>query len=125
MVFAFVACKKDYIDNRFTGTWECIKYSGYPVTQDALSPGNGNLIILSPTGEFKRMKHDTLVFRGTYSISMKSDCYISDLRPCLKIEGTDFDSGNFLAIEQATGWLSITTTTCMQDGGVAYYRKID
>src|SRR4051812_31421280 len=78
LLAAVYSCKKDNevktLKNEIVGTWELERQVGYSFNQP-LAPGNGRIIIFEEGGIFERKQHDTLVFRGNYSITRKKDCY--------------------------------------------------
>src|SRR5690348_8585126 len=80
-IFIF-SCKKDNemrsLKKEIVGTWEIEKFIGYPFTQPPYPPGNGQIIVIGDNGDFERRKHDTLVFKGHYSMRRKKDCYPGD-----------------------------------------------
>jgi len=126
-VLSFLACKKvNTSQENFTGTWEYIQTTtGYTVLNDALPAGNGNLIVLSSGGEFKRMKHDTLIYKGTYNIEMRSECYDKNLKPVLETSENFFNGNNrFMSIDPETGWLTLSVSKCINGGSTIYYRRV-
>jgi hypothetical protein len=125
LLIFFFSCKKHNeikaLKGEIIGTWELERVSGYPFNQPPLPPGNGVIIVLGEDGLFERKKHDTLVFRGSYSVKRKKDCYerSNDI-----ILSTNESSGNYDYIEMSDGKLSISSPNCLQDGGTAYYRRL-
>ena len=104
------------------GTWELEKVSGYPFNQPQLLPGNGRIIVLGEDGLFERKQHDTLVFRGSYTVRTKKDCYE---RNTDIIFSTDENlSGDYQYIETSDDKLLLSTPNCYQDGGTAYFRRV-
>lgn len=122
-----LSCKKDQeisdLKKTIVGTWEYETFSGYPFNFPVLPPGNGKMIIIGDDGSFKRMQHDTLVFSGSYALSKKNDCYS---RNSNIVFSTNKDpSGDFRYIDLIDGKLALSTPNCYQDGGTAYYRRVD
>lgn len=122
----FSSCKKDSelrsVEKEITGTWEFEKFTGYPFTQQPLPPGNGQLIIFGKNRSFERRKNDTLLFKGTFLLSKKRDCYESDTDV---IFSTTESSNTYQYIKVTDGKLTLSTPNCYADGGIAYYRKIN
>lgn len=122
-----VSCKKyeaeKQLKNEIVGTWEFERYVGYPFNQPVLPPGNGRMIIMGANGSFERKQHDTLLFKGKYSIQKKKDCYD---RPTDIIISTDDNAfGGYQYVETKEGKLTLSTPNCYQDGGTAYYRRVE
>lgn len=122
----FFSCKKDkeiqLLNQEIIGTWEFETFSGYPFTQPILPPGNGRIIVISGDGSFERKMHDTLVFKGNYTLQKKDDCY---KRENNIIFSTNESSPNdYQYIEVVGGRLTLSSPNCYQDGGTAYYRRV-
>ena len=120
------SCKKDNevktLKNEIVGTWELEKFVGYPFNQPPLPPGNGSIIVLGGDGSFERKQHDTLVFRGSYSVQRKKDCHERNSDIIFSTNTSSSDSYEY--IEMSDGKLLFSTPNCYQDGGVAYYRRL-
>ena len=122
-IFLLSACKKDkQLGQQFAGKWEFENFSGYPFNNNFQAPGNGNIIVLSTDGSFERRKFDTVLFRGTYSVTEKKDClsrthnwYFSTSESNSTDRYIDFEGNR----------LTFSTPNCFQDGGTAYYRKLE
>ena len=122
-----ISCNKPSQERRLereiVGTWEFERFIGYPFNQPTLPRGNGHLIIIGENGNFERKQHDTLLFKGNYSIQRKKDCYE---RPTDIIFSTNENSsGGYQYVETLDGKLTFSTPNCYQDGGTAYYRKVE
>lgn len=122
-----LSCKKDQeisdLKKTIVGTWEYETFSGYPFNFPVLPPGNGKIIIIGDDGSFKRMQHDTLVFSGSYALSKKNDCYSRNSN--IVFSTNEDPSGDFRYIDLIDGKLTLSTPNCYQDGGTAYYRRVD
>ena len=121
------SCKKNSdittLKNSIVGSWEFENFSGYPFTDRALPPGNGKIIIIGKDGSFKRMQHDTLVFSGSYALSKKNDCYQRNTN--IVFSTNENPSGDYRYVELVDGKLTLSTPNCYQDGGTAYYHRIE
>jgi hypothetical protein len=104
------------------GTWELERISGYPFNQPPFPPGNGRIIVLGEDGNFERKQHDTLVFRGNYTLRRKKDCYGRNADVIFSTDENSF--GDYQYIESSDGKLLLSTPNCYQDGGTAYYRRL-
>jgi hypothetical protein len=126
LLFSFCSCKKNNEVNTpkrdIVGTWELEKVSGYPFNQPPLLPGNGRIIVLGEDGLFERKQHDTLVFRGSYTVRTKKDCY--ERNTDIIFSTDENSSGSYQYIETSDGKLLLSTPNCYQDGGSAYYRRV-
>lgn len=105
------------------GSWEIEKFVGYPFTQPLYPPGNGQIIVLGADGRFERKKHDTLVFQGNYFLQRKKDC--SERNKDIIFWTTESSSSDYRYIDVEEGKLTLSTPSCWQDGGTAYYRRIE
>jgi hypothetical protein len=125
LLFTVCSCKKDKdiksLKKDIVGTWELEKVIG-AFSQPVFPPGNGQLIVLGKGGLFERKQHDTLIFRGTYTIGTKKDCY--ERNGDMIFSTNENSSGNYRYIEISDGQLSLSTPNCYQDGAVADYRRI-
>ncbi|MDN3656739.1 hypothetical protein QWZ08_13925 [Ferruginibacter paludis] len=126
LLVSFYSCKKDNgvgaLKRDVAGTWEFEKFVGYPFNQPALPSGNGQIVVLGEDGLYERKQHDTIVFHGNYLLRTKKDCY---QRSTDIIFSTDENSsGTYQYIEITDGRLLLSTPNCYQDGGSAYYRRI-
>ncbi|MBE7171953.1 MAG: hypothetical protein INR73_15300 [Williamsia sp.] len=123
----FVSCKKSsqarLLEREIVGTWEFERYSGYPFNQPILPPGNGRLIIIGKDGSFIRKQHDTLLFKGNYTIRRKKDCY--DRSTDIIFSTNETSADNYQYVETLDDKLAFSTPNCYQDGGTAYYRKVE
>jgi hypothetical protein len=118
------ACKKynevKTLENEIVGTWGLEKFVGYPFNQPILPPGNGSIIVIGEGGLFERKQHDTLVFRGRYSVRRKKDCHERDN----DIIFSTTESSSYSYVKISDGKLSLSTPNCYADGGTAYYRRL-
>ena len=126
-LFPFVmSCEKNnelkVIKEDIIGTWELEKFVGFPFTQPAFPPGNGNIIVIAEGGDFERRQHDTVLFRGIYSLGRKKDCY--ERNNDIIFSTNESSSGNYHYVDIENGKLSLSTPNCYQDGGTAYYRRL-
>ncbi len=126
VVLCICSCKKQkglrQLQKDIAGTWELAEYSGYPFNQPVYPPGNGNIIILDEYGGYIRMKHDTLVFNGSYRIEKKKDCYQRDND--MAFFTNENNSGTYQYVAMDSGRLTFSTPNCYMDGGTAYYRRL-
>lgn len=120
------SCNKDSevkrLKNKIAGTWELERFVGYPFNQPTLPPGNGNIIVLGEEGLFERKQHDTLVFRGSYSVQEKKDCYERKSNTIFSTSENSF--GDYQYVDISEGKLLLSTPNCYQDGGTVYYRRL-
>ena len=126
LLFSFCSCKKDSeakipkLD--IAGTWELERISAYPFNQPSFHPGNGQIIVIGNDGLFERKQHDSLVFRGNYTVARKKDCYERNTDIIFSTNENTF--GDYHYIETADGKLLLSTPNCYQDGGTSYYRRL-
>lgn len=78
-------------------------------------------MVLKDNYVFERRKHDTIVFKGKYSLKYKKDCYPgnSDI-----VFSTTESTYNIFYIDIENGKLLLYTPNCYQDGGAGYYRRL-
>jgi hypothetical protein len=121
----FFSCKKyqpeeTELSKQLIGSWEL----DHVITDAGNFPfasGNGNTISFLSGSVFERKQNDTVVFRGTYSLEKKEDCFPSDKNLILKTtENPDY----YQYIEVKDGKLLLSTPNCYADGGMSYYRKL-
>lgn len=116
-------CKKELnLRSQFAGKWEFENFSGYPFNNNYQAPGNGNIIVLTEDGQFERRKFDSVSFRGNYTVQKKKDCLPRET-DLLFVSTEPNGSERYIAIEN--GKLTLSTPNCYQDGGTAYYRRIE
>ncbi|MEP6746442.1 MAG: hypothetical protein ABJB86_01880 [Bacteroidota bacterium] len=116
------ACSKEKLEKKVTGMWELENFSGYPFNNNYQPPGNGNIILISSDGSFERRKHDTVTFRGAYSIKNKKDCYPRETNWFFS---TTEPNSTGMYIDTEDNKLTLSTPGCIQDGGTTSYRKLD
>ena len=125
LVLLLFSCSKELKEakNEIAGTWEYERFVGFPFNSPPLPPGNGNIIVIRKNGTFERKKHDTLLYSGSYKLEKKTDCYpghtdifFSSDEAAYMIEGY---------AEVTNDKLSISSSNCMLDGGILYYRRIN
>lgn len=120
-----LSCKKDNqfngLKKEIAGTWEIQRYSGYPFTQPIYLSGNGQIIVIGIDGSFERKKHDTLVFKGNYFLKKKKDCY--DRETDIIFQTNENEQISYVQI--VDGKLALSSSNCLQDGGTAYYTRIE
>lgn len=119
------SCKKDNLSglkDQFSGEWEYVRFAGYPFNSTPLPPGNGKIIVISRDGSFERRSHDTVTFKGRYSLEEKKDCYGDDKK--IFIITTEPYLGERATIELKSDSLFIGTSNCLADGGLSIYRKL-
>lgn len=115
------SCKKAAYEKKLSGTWEYEHFSGYPFTQPVLPPGNGNVIVLGSNGSFQRMKHDTLLFKGTYKLILQKDCD-GPKKWLFTTDDASFGSDRYVSVDENK--LYFNTPACYQDGGTTVYNRI-
>lgn len=127
MTLLILSCKKDHdisnLKSTIAGTWEYKTFSGYPFNFPVLPAGNGKTIVVGKDGSFKRFQHDTLVFNGSYTLREKKDCYKRNSNIVFSTTENSYD--NYWYIELNEGELTLSTPNCYQDGGTAYYRRVE
>ena len=119
------ACKKmDFSGFRdeIKGEWEYVTFFGYGVPRQVLPPGNGRIIEFGGDDGFKRRQHDTVLFKGTYSLQKKKDCY-GDV-PSIFLETNDPGFPNGYVVSRSGDSLFISTSNCLIDGGSSMYRRL-
>lgn len=104
-------CKKSnsikHLKTTFAGKWEYERYSGYPFTNTYSPPGNGQYIILGTNGSFERRLHDSLIFKGTYSLEEKPDCYPAASTTYFSTNESNYSTEGYIALD--SNKLTITT----------------
>lgn len=119
------SCKKmDFSGFRdeIKGEWEYVRFSGFGVPTPALPPGNGRIIEFGGDGGFKRRQHDTLLFKGTYSLQKKKDCFGEEKPVFVQTNDANFTNGYI--VSRIGDNLFISSPNCFVDGGSAIYRKL-
>ncbi len=104
------------------GEWEYVTFSGYVVPRPVLPPGNGRIIEFGGDDGFKRRQHDTVLFKGTYSLQKKKDCNGDATSIFLETNDPGFQNG--YVVSRSADNLFISTSNCLADGGSAIYRKL-
>src|SRR5918993_102883 len=78
LAICLIGCKKNQeisnLKDQVTGTWEAEKFISFDGTR-SFPPGNGMIIVLKKNDVFERRAHDTIVFKGKYTLKEKKDCY--------------------------------------------------
>ena len=102
---------------RKNNMWDCITpVSNFP-------QGNGNIIILSADGDYQRMKQDTILFSGNYTLHESKDCFARSSNYTFSTnENVTVTSYGYIAIENDK--LVFDTPNCFVDGGTTIYRRI-
>jgi hypothetical protein len=108
---------------KFAGKWELESSSSFPFSYNYLPPGNGNIIILGKDRNFERKKSDTLVFKGSFSIKFKPDCYPNGENALFFETSEPNSTGMYISIKADK--LTLSTSNCLQDGGISIFRKLD
>ena len=120
-----MGCKKNQeisnLKDQITGTWEIEKFIS-PDSIQTFPAGNGNIMVLKKNDVFERRKHDTLIFKGKYTLKEKKDCYPgnSDME-----FSTNESPYNKFYIDMENGKLLLSTPNCYMDGGTGYYRRLE
>jgi len=119
------ACKKDQVANlrnQISGEWEYVTFSGYPFLNNSLPPGNGKIIVIGKNGSFERRNHDTTIFKGSYLLEERKDCYGDEKYVFFKTSDSTFP--DYKSIRVVEGRLHLSSPNCYQDGGTSIYRKL-
>ncbi|MFT3934791.1 MAG: hypothetical protein QM726_14295 [Chitinophagaceae bacterium] len=119
------ACKKDNaaaVRNQITGSWEYVTFSGYPFNGVRLPAGNGRIIVIGKDGSFERFSHDTLIFKGRYSLKERKDCYGDDKQVFFTTTDSSFVIDDYVTVDN--GQLFFNSSNCLQDGGSSIWRKL-
>lgn len=124
-LLVFFSCRKDHIPsefkNKITGTWEIERFSGFGSV--SFPPGNGRIIVLFANGSFERRQHDTVMFRGRYSLRTKNDCYPRDEKTFFSVNDNSYSMDSFIDVDDS-GKLLLSSSNCLADGGTSFFRKI-
>jgi hypothetical protein len=126
----FISCKKENdnevtnLKNEISGIWELEQYMCSLCINPVInySPGNQNLILLSVDGSFERKIHDTLLFKGNYTIQRNKECNQSSGDMALIISDGPNPTPQFIQI--VADKLILSTPYCYQDGAKSTYRRI-
>jgi hypothetical protein len=117
------SCKKDKLAGRraaFAGTWELAYMSGYIFSPGPVPPGNGKIIVIGSDGYFERRNHDTVVYRGSYILEERKDCY-ADVKELFFLP-TDPGFPEY-KISIIADSLHLNSSNCLADGGYNTYRR--
>ena len=128
-IFLIFSCKKNNEIQNFktevSGSWELEKTICGECTTSltVFAPDNGNILVLTSDGSFERKKHDTLVFKGNYTLQSKNDCFSrSDNLAFSTTENPGNTSLLYVSIENNK--LTFSTSNCYADGSTQVYRRI-
>jgi hypothetical protein len=122
LLMALYSCKKDALSpvkNDLAGSWELKSSSTYSGNY-FYPPGNGKIIILGNDDSFQRKNHDTLVFKGQYSLTNKKDCSGTEWKYFFK---TSEPGAGELILSQLHDTLTLSTSNCVSDGAVSKYTR--
>jgi hypothetical protein len=124
LLFLF-SCKKDGVSsdfrNKIIGSWEIEQFSGFGTI--TYPPGNGRIIVLLANGDFERRQHDTVMFRGKYSLKVKNDCYPREDKIFFSTNDNSYSMNSFIDINDS-GKLVLSSSNCLADGGTSIFRKM-
>ena len=118
-----MSCKKDHFaaaKAQIAGTWEYHQFIGYPFNSTPLPRGNGKIIIMGTDGSFERRSHDTTLFRGSYALTERKDCY-GDAKQ-LFFKPSDPSFAEYI-IEVRGDTLLFNSSNCLADGGSLIYLR--
>jgi len=123
LILFILSCNKEIRQTKkeITGTWEFETFSGYPFN-NTLPPGKGRIIVIRKNGDFERRQHDTVVFKGSYTIKKKEDCLERDNDLLFSTSEDSYKITGYIEIVNEK--LSISSSNCLADGGTVYYRRI-
>ena len=126
LTFILFSCKKQRelksLKEDIAGIWE-IEKSASAFWTINYSPGNGQTIVFSGSGAFERRNYDTVIFKGVYSLKYQEDCKPSPFNIVLITDEYPTTTyRNYVSID--SGKLIISSSNCMEDGGVSIYRRI-
>jgi hypothetical protein len=122
LLMVLYSCKKDSLSpvkNDIAGSWELESYATYSGNY-FYAPGNGKTITIGKDNSFERKNHDTLVFKGQYSLSNKKDCYETERKYFFK---TSEPGTGELVLSQLYDTLTLSTSNCVSDGAVSRYTR--
>lgn len=123
---AICSCEKyievSGVEKQIIGTWEYEQYVGYPANEPPAPAHNGRIIVIGADGGFERRQHDSILFRGTYTMQNKRDCL--DRSTDLIFSTNDPSTADAHYIDVAGGKLMLSSSNCLADGGTAYYRRL-
>ena len=108
--------------NEIKGEWEYVRYTGFGIPLPASPPGNGRILSFGSNNNFERKAHDSILFKGTYQLEKRKDCF-GDERSIF-VETTDAGFTNGYLVERRGDSLYISNPNCFSDGGTAMYRKL-
>ncbi len=132
LTFILFSCKKQRelksLKEDIVGIWEIELSAGESnITTGGSNttnypPGNGQTIVFSGSGAFERRNYDTVIFKGVYSLKYKEDCKPGPFNIVLTTDEYPTTYRNYISIE--SGKLIISSSNCIEDGGVSKYRRI-
>lgn len=122
LTLGLLSCRKDIrnIEKSICGTWEIEKRMSeagvisYP-------PGNGKIISISPNGSYEWIENGNSIYKGTYSLKRKKDCY-SEKKEVVFITNAPNNTPLYTRIEN--GKLIFNTPNCYSDQTVTIYNKL-
>jgi hypothetical protein len=122
-ILLIVSCKKDQfatVKTQIAGTWEYHQFIGYPFNSTPLPRGNGRIIVMGTDGSFERRTHDTTLFRGSYALTERKDCYGND-KP-LFFKPSDPSFAEYI-VNVSGDTLILNSSNCLADGGTLIYLR--
>ena len=132
VLFALIAlsisCKKGNqgtdLKKSIVGAWELEQYScgACMIPVRKYPPDNGNIIVLSADGSFRRRSHDTLVLQGTYVVETSKVCNTGSGDPAIFINEGVVATPQFIQLQGQK--LILSTPYCYADGATSTYRRI-
>lgn len=125
IVLIVSSCKKENLSeykDEISGEWEYIRSAALLGYTTPLPAGNGKIIVFEKNGLFERRSHDTVLFRGRYSLSKRKDCYGQEKYVFLNTNDNSFVNGYTISMRDDS--LLISTPNCYQDGGTGIYRRL-
>ncbi len=117
------SCKKEQtslLKTQISGKWHHLK----TMALEGLSPlpnDSTKNIFIGSDGSFERRHKDSVVFKGTYSLREKKDCYGDENKFLFKTSDETGGIGSYIIIQNDT--LSLRTPNCYADGGITFYIK--
>lgn len=117
----FYSCKKDAVTQKdIEGSWEYATFIGEPFNNPSLPFGNGHIIVIGTNGSFERKSHDTTIFKGSYILRWRKDCY-GDMKQAFFKTTEPNAEENIISVMHDS--LLLNSSNCLADGGVTIYKR--
>ena len=80
-------------------------------------------MVLTGGGGYEGRQHDTIIFKGHYTLRMQKDCYGDEKRIHFTSDNNSWYSDSYISID-SDGKLVFSSSNCFVDGGSSTFHKI-